>query len=97
LEPGKDIEIIFTGIRPGEKLREALWDEGAAYQPTAHPDVLRLADNDLPARSLLNQSVEELRQLSQTGDADAIFSKLDALIPGANIRSAPQPELTAIM
>ena len=97
LEPGKDIEIIFTGIRPGEKLREALWDEGAVYQPTSHPDVLRLADNDLPASETLSQAVDQLRQLAQAGDADAIISELDALIPGATIRAAPQPELTAIM
>ena len=97
LEPGKDIEIIFTGIRPGEKLREALWDEGAVYQPTSHPDVLRLADNDLPASATLSQAVDQLRQLAQAGDADAIISEMDALIPGATIRAAPQPELTAIM
>jgi FlaA1/EpsC-like NDP-sugar epimerase len=97
LEPGKDIEIIYTGIRPGEKLREALWDEGAAYQPTPHPDVLRLVDNDLPANETLGQAVEQLRQLAQAGDANAIIDKLDILIPGATIRAAPQPELTAVM
>lgn len=97
LEPGKDIEIVFTGIRPGEKLREALWDEGAPYQPTDHPDVLRLVENDLPASSILSQAVNELRQLAQAGDASGILVKLDSLIPGATIRAAPQPELTDIM
>jgi FlaA1/EpsC-like NDP-sugar epimerase len=97
LEPGKDIEIVFTGIRPGEKLREALWDEGAAYQPTLHPDVLRLADNEILASSTLNQAVEQLHQLSQAGEATAIIVMLDELIPGATIRAAPQPEITAIM
>jgi FlaA1/EpsC-like NDP-sugar epimerase len=97
LEPGKDIEIVFTGIRPGEKLREALWDEGAAYQPTSHPDVLRLAEDDLPSSATLSQTVGELRELAQSGNSEAIIGKLDAIIPGATIRTAPQPELTAIM
>jgi FlaA1/EpsC-like NDP-sugar epimerase len=97
LEPGKDIEIVYTGIRPGEKLREALWDEGAPYQPTAHPDVLCLTDNDLPTSAVLSQGIEELRQFAQLGNADAIVSKLDLLIPGATIRAAPQPDLTDIV
>ena len=42
LEPGKDIEIVFTGIRPGEKLSEDLWEEGDPRQQTSHPDIFRL-------------------------------------------------------
>ena len=42
LEPGKDIEIVFTGIRPGEKLSEDLWGDGTEYQKTAHPDIFRV-------------------------------------------------------
>ena len=97
LEPGKDIEIVYTAIRPGEKLRERLWDEGAAYQPTSHPDVLCLAEDDLPTNEALNQGILELTQLVQAGNGEAILSKLDELIPGSTIRVAPQPELTAIM
>jgi FlaA1/EpsC-like NDP-sugar epimerase len=38
-EPGKDIEIIYTGLRPGEKLSEALIGEHETLQPTTHPKV----------------------------------------------------------
>ncbi len=38
-EPGKDIEIIYTGLRPGEKLTEALIGEHETLQPTSHPKV----------------------------------------------------------
>ncbi len=42
LEPGKDIEIVFTGIRSGEKLSEDLWDQDSSFRPTSHPEIFRL-------------------------------------------------------
>jgi FlaA1/EpsC-like NDP-sugar epimerase len=40
MEPGKDIEIIYTGLREGEKVREALIGEHETLEPTTHPRVL---------------------------------------------------------
>jgi FlaA1/EpsC-like NDP-sugar epimerase len=39
MEPGVDIEIIYTGLRPGEKLRENLIGEHERLEPTTHPKV----------------------------------------------------------
>ena len=39
LEPGKDIEIVFTGLRPGEKMEEALYWQGEGIQDTAHEKI----------------------------------------------------------
>ncbi len=47
LEPGRDIEIEFTGIRPGEKLREELWEPEKTYDKTAHPDIFRSEHEDV--------------------------------------------------
>jgi FlaA1/EpsC-like NDP-sugar epimerase len=44
LEPGADIEIHFTGTRPGEKLYEELFFKGANVVPTEHPKILRARD-----------------------------------------------------
>lgn len=40
MEPGKDIEIVYTGLRRGEKLRENLTGEHERLVPTEHPKVL---------------------------------------------------------
>ena len=54
MEPGKDIEIIYTGLRPGEKLREDLTGEHETLEETSHARVLK-------ASSALAFSGAELR------------------------------------
>ena len=97
LEPGKDIQIVFTGIRPGEKLSEELWDQWVTYKPTAHPDIVLLEDEDLLSGPVLMRTVDELIHLSREGDPAAIVRILDDCIPGAAVRSAPPPDLTALI
>jgi FlaA1/EpsC-like NDP-sugar epimerase len=97
LEPYKDIDIIFTGIRPGEKLREELWDEGASYKSTSHPDIVLLEDEDIISGVGLNQTVNDLIHLAREGDEMSILRILDEVIPGAAVRSTPPPDLTAII
>ena len=97
LEPGKDIEIVFTGIRPGEKLSEELWDQEARYKPTSHPEIVRLDDQDILSCEKLNSVVNELAHLARLGDPEAILKIMDETIPGASIRNAPLPDLTSVL
>jgi FlaA1/EpsC-like NDP-sugar epimerase len=97
LEPEKDIEIVFTGIRPGEKLSEALWDEGANYQPTSHPDVLRLDEDEILTSTELQTAVNDLIERAQNGDPDLIVSLLNKIVPGGVVTSTPSPDLTAVI
>ncbi len=97
LEPGKDIDIVFTGIRPGEKLSEELWDKWATYEPTSHPDIVLLAEEDLLTGPELEQVVDELVHLAREGDPQAIISILDECIPGAAVSSTPPPDLTSVV
>jgi FlaA1/EpsC-like NDP-sugar epimerase len=96
LEPGKDIEIVYTGIRPGEKLSEELWDKGAKYEPTLHPDIVLLAEQDTLTGAPLVNVVDELIDLAREGEKDRILHILDHCIPGAAIRSTPPPDMTAV-
>jgi len=97
LEPEKDVEIVFTGIRPGEKLSEDLWDQWARFEPTAHADILRLVDEDILSSQALSRAVNELAYLAGEGDVDGIIHLLDETIPGAAVRSVPPPDLTAVV
>src|SRR5437867_4627597 len=49
LEVGRDIEIRYTGIRPGERLYEEPFFRHEEVLPTGHPKILRATDNHVPA------------------------------------------------
>ena len=44
LAEGREIEIVFTGLRPGEKLYEELYDAGEERLPTPHPKIFAVSD-----------------------------------------------------
>ena len=96
LEPGKDIEIAFTGIRPGEKLSEDLWEEGKKFNPTQHPDIFQLEDNTNLTGEELKKTINHLLALSTKGDNVEIIKLSDAMIPGSSLGDAPPPDLTSI-
>ncbi len=96
LEPGKDIEIVYTGIRPGEKLSEDLWENGTEYQKTAHPDIFRVEAEESNIPPNLSRTVEELNHLSLESETSAIISLLDETIPEGTIRSNPPLEMNSV-
>lgn len=97
LEPGRDIEIEFTGIRPGEKLSEELWERGKVYQKTAHPDIVRSENEDQVINGDLSGKLAGLQALVQAGSDVEIIELLQTSIPEADISEAPAPDITAIV
>ncbi len=64
LEPGKDIEIRYTGLRPGEKLYEELFHEGELCEKTPHPKVMLAASRRVDwdeLQTLLRRLKEDCR------------------------------------
>ena len=96
LEPGKDIEIVFTGIRPGEKLSEDLWEEGHQFLPTKHPDIYQFDDPSNLHGEGLQQKIDQLLALADEGKTSEIITFIDETLPDASLGSTPPPELLSI-
>ena len=81
LEPGQDIEIVFTGLRPGEKLQEDLFAQGEEPGPTRHEKIL-VAHGSTPAdRQLFSRHLQELETLVREGDPARIRAKIQEIVP----------------
>jgi FlaA1/EpsC-like NDP-sugar epimerase len=81
LEVGRDIDIVVTGARPGEKLTEELFIAGEEYEPTRHEKIYIAASatNSLPEHMM--ETIETLDRASQCGDEKAILAGLSTLVP----------------
>lgn len=80
-EVGKDIDIVFTGLRPGEKLFEELFIPGEQYEPTQHEKILigRNASSIIPEK--LESIVEALCEAARTNNSNLIVFLLKQLVP----------------
>ena len=63
LRPGDDIEVIFTGPRPGEKLREELVADFEMVEPTDHPKVMRLIASAEIAEAEIRRLIKEVESV----------------------------------
>jgi FlaA1/EpsC-like NDP-sugar epimerase len=91
LEVGSDIEIRFTGARPGEKLYEELFFDAESAIPTDHPKVLRARNGSLPIG--LNAMVELLVEEAKKGRPDEeIRDLLERLVPDFRLPTTPAEE-----
>ncbi len=85
-EVGRDIEIRFSGIRPGEKLYEELFFGSENATPTGHPKVLRAKNADLPDGT--TAAVGELIVAARDGLPDEELRELlQRLVPDFEPRS----------
>jgi FlaA1/EpsC-like NDP-sugar epimerase len=84
LRPYEDIEIVFTGIRPGEKLSEVLTITDEDMSKTRHPKIF-IGKVASYAEERLNRGVQQLEALSTDGADEELRSVLSDLIPEARL------------
>ena len=81
-EPEKDIPIVYTGLRPGEKLYEELVAKEEIIQHTQHKKIMVLKDNNNhPLWESFKKDIDTLIKIADSYEADAIKQKLQLLVP----------------
>ncbi len=80
LVPDEDIEIIFSGLRPGEKLFEELSIKGENMQPTCHPKIG--VWNNIPSdRDKLYANITQLVEIAHSQNHAEIVAKIKTIVP----------------
>ncbi len=79
-EPEKDIKIVFTGLRPGEKLYEELLNNQENTLPTHHPKIMIAKVYEYPFKQI-NADICELIALFAMQNNTAIVSKMKDIVP----------------
>jgi len=88
-EPDEDIEVVFTGLRPGEKIFEELITDEEGVVPTEHSKIMVLKRNEQPSsspeqegyRTWIRNHVDELVQAAARQDGEVIRAKLKEIVP----------------
>lgn len=79
-QPGRDIAVVYTGLRPGEKLHETLFYADEHYRPTSHSKILEAGARESSAEQV-RLGVERMREAVARYDEDSLRQVLREVIP----------------
>ncbi len=79
-QPGRDVSIVYTGLRAGEKLHETLFHADERYRATAHPKILQ-AEPRAVVVSEIHQALERLREAAGRYDLATLDLVLRRAVP----------------
>lgn len=99
MEPDQDIKIIFTGLRPGEKLFEEIFHESEKLRGTSHTKILLARSRQVDWHWLLDE-LEKLREASASRDVPRILSHMCSLVPEFrtnNVGGLEKPSILGIL
>lgn len=79
-EPYKDIDIVFTGLRPGEKLYEELLDDASIRGKTHHPKIM-IARSEAVEFEPLRKAIKKLIRVATQKDDYQVVKRLKEIVP----------------
>jgi FlaA1/EpsC-like NDP-sugar epimerase len=79
-QPQRDIAIVYTGLRAGEKLHETLFHADECYRPTAHPKILQAEARAVVAERII-AAIERLRAAVASYDLEELAMVLRDSVP----------------
>lgn len=79
-EPGRDIEIVFTGLRPGDKIAEQFSLPGEFLEPTSDSRLLRASGREISPQDL-DAAMEELSGAVRRRDVNSLIEVLCRIVP----------------
>ena len=80
-QPGRDIAIVYTGLRPGEKLHETLFHADERYRQTAHPKILQAEPRDVSSAQHRERDRAAARRQSLATTSTRSATLLRAAVP----------------
>jgi len=80
-KPGEEIEIKYTGLRPGEKLFEELITDGEGITPTEHDDIMVLNTDCCMPIEVIREHIETLLILAKGENARGIKEEIKRMVP----------------
>ena len=90
--PGKDIEIIYTGLRPGEKLYEELLNQKELTIPTSNAKILVAKVREYDYITVKDQ-IEQLIATAQTGKVFPTVQIMKDIVPEFKSKNSPYEQL----
>lgn len=89
LQVGRDIEVVFTSLRPGEKLHEELFYAQEELRRTVHPKLL-LANSPVTKAGEIHAGLGALAEAVKTGDEIQTLHCLRMLVPEFQPNVSPE-------
>jgi len=86
--PGQEIPIVFTGLRPGEKLFEEIELDGEAMDRTRHPKIF-IGQLRPPVAQRVEWALSRLAALAEAGDGQGLRRVLAEVVPEATLEAEP--------